>query len=194
MSQRRTDTFFFRQINRRKINRRDKFNRQTRLQQLAHMSAPHIKKAAAKSFRQVPDACVRCKGMGHGAPTCRQRHNVEEYPPTPLTQVMCIALMRFRTPSFPQAGLIADQQMLQQALKSGGPKSVAAAMDVLKGLGVDAYAKQNALDVDALPTAAEDTWEWSLTKWAEPPPRRPDVRAERKAHWGRRSNGDAQQR
>jgi hypothetical protein len=58
---------------------------------------------------------------------------------------MCIALMRFRTPSFPQTGLVADQQMLQQALKSGGPRggaaSVAAAMEVLKGLDVDAYLK-----------------------------------------------------
>jgi hypothetical protein len=87
---------------------------------------------------------------------------------------MCIALMRFRTAGFPQTGLVADQHMLQQALKAGGPKdgaaSVAAAMEVLKGLDVDAYLKQSALDVDALPAAAENTWEWSLTKWDEPPP------------------------
>jgi hypothetical protein len=82
---------------------------------------------------------------------------------------MCIALMKFRTSAFPQAGLIADQQMLEQALMSGGPNSVAAAMDILKGLDVDAYAAQNAYDVDAHITAVEDAWEWALTKWAEPP-------------------------
>ena len=69
---------------------------------------------------------------------------------------------------FPQTGLIADQQMLQQALRAGGPKdgaaSVAAAIEVLKRLDVDAYLKQSALDVDALPPAVENTWEWPVTR------------------------------
>ena len=62
--------------------------------------------------------------------------------------------------------------MLQQALWAGGTKggaaSVAAAMEVLRGIDVDTYLKQHAHDVDAPATAVEDVWGWSLSRWTDP--------------------------
>jgi hypothetical protein len=68
-----------------------------------------------------------------------------------------------QTPSFPQPDLLADQQILEQALRAGGPDSVAAAMARLEGEPLPA---QIAFDVDAVP--AEDDWEYALTEWPEP--------------------------
>jgi hypothetical protein len=71
--------------------------------------------------------------------------------------------MKFRTPTYPQPDLLADQQILEQALKAGGPDSVAAAMAMLKGEPLPA---QDSFGVDAVPV--EDDWEWALTEWTEP--------------------------
>ena len=129
------------------------------------MSTPYVKQAAAKSAQAAaksikgPYACVRCKSMKRGAIPCREQHLVQEYPPTPLTQQMCVELMKLRTHKFPQWGVLADQRFLEAAMwaggKQGGAANVAEAMDRLRAIDVDAYLKQHAINVDAPTTPAE---------------------------------------
>ena len=92
----------------------------------AGSSKPEKKPArpAAKSTKD-PFACVRCKAQKKGAKACREGgtrgggHSLQGYPPTPLTQPMCIELMEMRGKTFPQYGVQADQRYLEEAMRVG---------------------------------------------------------------------------
>ena len=103
--------------------------------------------------RNKGDACVRCKAQKQGAPICRntRHHVVPEYPGTPLSQSICGTLLSFRTTLYPQADLLRDQQLLEQALRAGGSNSAIAAMNKLKG---EALTQPEAFDVDGEPAHA----------------------------------------
>ena len=79
------------------------------------------------------DACMRCKAQKRGSDKCRKTHLESEYPSTPLSQTICIALVRFRGSGSPQASLLLDQQQLEAALSAGGKAGAESALDTLRG-------------------------------------------------------------
>ena len=123
-------------------------------------------------------ACVRCKAQKKGSVACRSGgrrgggHSMHEYPPTSLTQPMCIELLNIRGTTFPQDGLLADQQVLEDALSTGGAagkKNVSEAIAQLARLNVKEYLssvrdRQGTQEINPRFEPTADV-EWRLRKW-----------------------------
>ena len=143
---------------------------------------------AAKSA-EGPAACARCKAQKKGAIACREGgkrgggHNLHEYPPTTLTQPMCIDLLAMRGKKFPQYGIQADQRYLEEAMQAGmanGRKdayaNVSEALERLKLLELKEYLEsaqawrgtENAIS-QHLEIFDQPDVEWQLSRWGEPP-------------------------
>ena len=97
-----------------------------------------------------------------------------------LPQAICSSITSFKGTRYGQAALLCDQQILEQAMRTGGASSAAAARNKLKSdpphesetIDVDggtASSKMNGnLEQDHAEDLEQDEWEWGLTEWPEP--------------------------